>query len=164
MVVCLPIPSIQQIFSPNYHVDNRKLLHPCSLKISTSCSSSLREPILGEDSASSGISKGEDATPKDEEEQFPLGCKACGRAEIENGCNGEGRIQGGIGTVPGFGWWPIKAYRPCPGFVASGGRYKRVGQSMDEVAFGREGPKASSSFIEKDQPSKKEGSPRRFKR
>ncbi|KAF9689224.1 hypothetical protein SADUNF_Sadunf01G0069300 [Salix dunnii] len=66
------------------------------------------------------------------------GCKGCGREEIEKGCNGEGRIQGGIAIVPGFGWWPIKAYRPCPGFLASGGRYRRQGQSMDEVAFGRE--------------------------
>ncbi|RWW61098.1 hypothetical protein BHE74_00031870, partial [Ensete ventricosum] len=65
------------------------------------------------------------------------GCKTCGREEIEKGCNGKGRIQGGIATVPGFGWWPIKAFRPCPGFVASGGRYRRQGQSMDEVAFGR---------------------------
>ncbi|XP_065858566.1 uncharacterized protein [Euphorbia lathyris] len=64
------------------------------------------------------------------------GCKACGREEIERGCNGEGRIQGGIATVPGFGWWPIKAYRPCPGFVSSGGRYRRKGQSMDEVVSG----------------------------
>ncbi|KAK9121990.1 hypothetical protein Syun_019607 [Stephania yunnanensis] len=67
------------------------------------------------------------------------GCKACGREEVEKGCNGEGRIQGGIATVPGFGWWPIKAFRPCPAFVASGGRYKRRGQSMDEVAGGRAG-------------------------
>ncbi|XVE58088.1 hypothetical protein DITRI_Ditri04bG0142400 [Diplodiscus trichospermus] len=67
------------------------------------------------------------------------GCEACGREELEKGCNREGRIQGGIATVPGFGWWPIKAYRPCPGFVASGGRYRRRGQSMDEVAFGRGG-------------------------
>ncbi|CAN1299910.1 hypothetical protein LINPERPRIM_LOCUS24370 [Linum perenne] len=64
------------------------------------------------------------------------GCKACGKEEIEKGCNGEGRMQGGIATVPGFGWWPIKAYRPCPGFVASGGRYYRQGQSMDEVVSG----------------------------
>jgi hypothetical protein len=64
------------------------------------------------------------------------GCKACGNEEIEKGCNGEGRMQGGIATVPGFGWWPIKAYRPCPGFVASGGRYRRQGQSMDEVVSG----------------------------
>ncbi|KAL3609777.1 hypothetical protein D5086_000797 [Populus alba] len=73
-----------------------------------------------------------------EVDQQIIGCKGCGREEIEKGCNGEGRIQGGIATVPGFGWWPIKAYRPCPGFLASGGRYRRQGQSMDEVAFGRE--------------------------
>lgn len=78
------------------------------------------------------------------------GCKACGREELERGCNGEGRIQGGIATVPGFGWWPIKAYRPCPGFVASGGRYRRQGQSMDEVAFGRGG---SASGDESDSSS-----------
>ncbi|XP_034595441.1 uncharacterized protein [Setaria viridis] len=65
------------------------------------------------------------------------GCRGCGREELERGCNGEGRIQGGIAAVPGFGWWPIKAYRPCPGFVASGGRYRRQGQSMDDVASGR---------------------------
>eukprot|EP01018_Ginkgo_biloba_P006972 Gb_21717 [translate_table: standard] len=76
---------------------------------------------------------------KEEEGGNPVGCQACGKLEIEKGCNGEGRIQGGIGTIPGFTWWPIKAYRPCPGFVASGGRYKRRGQSMDEVAFGRKG-------------------------
>lgn len=68
------------------------------------------------------------------------GCVACGREEVERGCDGEGRIQGGIATVPGFGWWPIKAYRPCPGFVASGGRYRRRGQSMDEVASGGRRP------------------------
>ncbi|CAA6665744.1 unnamed protein product [Spirodela intermedia] len=60
-----------------------------------------------------------------------FGCKTCGREEIERGCNG-------------FGWWPIKAYRPCPGFVESGGRYRRRGQSMDEVAFGRGGRESST--------------------
>jgi hypothetical protein len=53
-------------------------------------------------------------------------------------------MQGGIATVPGFGWWPIKAYRPCPGFVASGGRYRRQGQSMDEVVSGSGKTKAPS--------------------
>ncbi|KAK9926939.1 hypothetical protein M0R45_024146 [Rubus argutus] len=72
--------------------------------------------------------------------ELPLSaCKSCGREEVEKGCNGEGRIQGGIATFPGFGWWPIKAYRPCPGFLESGGRYKRQGQSLDEVAFGSGG-------------------------
>ncbi|KAF8380033.1 hypothetical protein HHK36_027503 [Tetracentron sinense] len=85
-------------------------------------------------------------------EKLPLrGCKACGREELEKGCNGEGRIQGGIATVPGFGWWPIKAFRPCPEFVASGGRYRRRGQSMDEVAFGRGDRKASMGSSDENQ-------------
>lgn len=56
---------------------------------------------------------------------------------MEKGCNGKGTIQGGIGAVPGFGWWPIKAYRPCPGYLAAGGRYRRRGQSMDQVVSGK---------------------------
>ncbi|XP_030951836.1 uncharacterized protein LOC115975264 [Quercus lobata] len=98
-------------------------------------------------------------------DKLPLrGCKACGREEIENGCNGEGRIQGGIATFPGFGWWPIKAYRPCPGFVASGGRYTRRGQSMDEVAFGRGGRGAAVGTSGEVQSSKRSQGPSKFKR
>lgn len=37
------------------------------------------------------------------------GCPTCGAADIAFGCDGTGRIVGGIGAVPGFGWWPIKA-------------------------------------------------------
>ncbi|KAF7149670.1 hypothetical protein RHSIM_Rhsim02G0246000 [Rhododendron simsii] len=77
------------------------------------------------------------------------GCEACGREKLEGRCNGEGRIQGRIATVPGFGWWPIKAYRPCPGFVASGGRYGRRGQSMDEVVSGSEGKGVSMATSDK---------------
>ncbi|KAG7952868.1 hypothetical protein I3843_12G080800 [Carya illinoinensis] len=83
----------------------------------------------------------------------PRGCKGCGKEEMEKGCNGEGRIQGGIATIPGFGWWPIKAYRPCPGFLASGGRYRRQGQSMDEVAFGR-GERRTSREVQSSKESK----------
>ncbi|QDZ18166.1 hypothetical protein HOP50_01g06690 [Chloropicon primus] len=54
-------------------------------------------------------------------------------------CDGEGRIIGGIGSVPGFGWWPIKAYRPCPNFTASGKTYQRKGQILDKIMFGRDG-------------------------
>lgn len=69
----------------------------------------------------------------------PGSCQACGRESLLGGCNGEGRIQGGIGAIPLFSWWPIKAFRPCPEFVKVGGKYKRQGQSLDEVAFGRRG-------------------------
>uniref|UniRef100_A0A7S2Z0Q0 Uncharacterized protein n=1 Tax=Chloropicon laureae TaxID=464258 RepID=A0A7S2Z0Q0_9CHLO len=54
-------------------------------------------------------------------------------------CDGEARIIGGMGAVPGFGWWPIKAYRPCPNFTKSGQTYKRKGQNLDKIMFGREG-------------------------
>lgn len=98
-------------------------------------------------SSSSVVTKGQEAAVADDASEPAFlnykddpnfrGCRGCGRDELERGCNGEGRIQGGIAAVPGFGWWPIKAYRPCPGFVASGGRYRRQGQSMDDVASGR---------------------------
>jgi hypothetical protein len=50
-------------------------------------------------------------------------------------CDGSGRILGGIPTI--LPWWPIKPYRPCPNFIANGGEYSRIGQPLDEIAFGR---------------------------
>ncbi|XP_057520589.1 uncharacterized protein LOC130800884 isoform X3 [Amaranthus tricolor] len=132
------------------------------LSSSTSFSSSVVDEQQDSPPPSSSISESFDDDNSDLD-AFPLnfsGCKACGREEIERGCNGDGRIQGGIATVPGFGWWPIKAYRPCPGFVASGGNYRRRGQSMDEVAFG--GGKGGTSMDDLDELSaKKKGKNRR---
>ena len=51
-------------------------------------------------------------------------------------CDGSGRILGGIGVL--LPWWPIKAYRPCPNFINSGGQYQKAGQGLDEIAFGRD--------------------------
>jgi hypothetical protein len=34
-------------------------------------------------------------------------CPKCGAAKASMKCDGSGRQQGGIGAVPGFGWWPI---------------------------------------------------------
>jgi len=34
-------------------------------------------------------------------------------------------------------WWPVKAYRPCDEIVKGKGVYKRSGQSLEEIAFGR---------------------------
>ncbi|KAL4348255.1 hypothetical protein GQ457_17G022510 [Hibiscus cannabinus] len=99
---------------------------PCSTTVASS--SAEDEPTASPDGIAATMAAVEDPPFR--------GCKACGKEELEWGCNGEGRIQGGIATVPGFGWWPIKAYRPCPAFVASGGRYTRRGQSMDDVASG----------------------------
>mmetsp|Transcript_32884 Transcript_32884/g.47588 ORF Transcript_32884/g.47588 Transcript_32884/m.47588 type:complete len:132 (-) Transcript_32884:195-590(-) len=53
-------------------------------------------------------------------------------------CDGSGRIIGGLGAIELFSWWPIKAYRPCPNFIESGGQYVRSGQGLDEIAFGRD--------------------------
>ncbi|KAI4315545.1 hypothetical protein L6164_028342 [Bauhinia variegata] len=111
---------------------------PPSRLIFTLCSPSSTALVEDDPSSLDALAVQSEPTAEDTRE-IPRSCKACGREEIEKGCNGEGRIQGGIATIPGFGWWPIKAYRPCPGFVASGGRYRRQGQSMDEVAFGSGG-------------------------
>ena len=66
-------------------------------------------------------------------------CKTCGvkKSEMAFGCDGSGRIMGGIGAVPGFSWWPIKAYRPCGKATSAGIQYQRKGQGVDEVMFGR---------------------------
>ncbi|XP_024995172.1 uncharacterized protein LOC112528387 [Cynara cardunculus var. scolymus] len=124
-------------------------------------------------STSTTVEDDEEEDTTTQSKSIPFGgCKACGKPEIERGCNGEGRIQGGIATVPGFGWWPIKAYRPCPDFVATGGRYRRQGQSMDEVAGFGTVPRtttttttaaAAAAAAAETQSSNKEG-PRKFKR
>jgi len=74
-------------------------------------------------------------TTTEEEER----CKTCGvkKSEMDFGCDGSGRIMGGIGAVPGFSWWPIKAYRPCGKATSAGIAYQRKGQGVDEVMFGR---------------------------
>lgn len=43
---------------------------------------------------------------------------------------------GGLGAVPGFQWWPIKAYRPCPRLDEAGVEYQRKGQILNDVMFG----------------------------
>jgi hypothetical protein len=63
-------------------------------------------------------------------------CDACGRlGGPVGGCDGTGRVAGGFGAF--VDWWPIKAYRPCPELGKAKKQYKRSGQSLDEIAFGR---------------------------
>ena len=71
--------------------------------------------------------KGEVATPT------PAVAEKCPDCDM---CDGSGRIAGGIGAV--LPWIPIKAYRPCPKLIESGGFYERSGQGLDEIAFGRD--------------------------
>ena len=51
------------------------------------------------------------------------------------GCDGNGRAIGGLAAFELTKWWPIKAYRPCPKCAAVGIKYKRSGQSLDEIVF-----------------------------
>eukprot|EP00198_Chlamydomonas_reinhardtii_P012486 XP_001701823.1 predicted protein [Chlamydomonas reinhardtii] len=46
------------------------------------------------------------------------------------------RVIGGMGALPGFGWWPIKAYKPCPALNEAGLEYTRKGQMTNDVLFG----------------------------
>jgi hypothetical protein len=64
----------------------------------------------------------------------PLAPKCNGEYSTK-GCDGSGKIQGGIATFPFFGWWPIKVFRPCPSYLQAGYQYKREGQTMDQVLF-----------------------------
>ncbi|ACO69451.1 predicted protein [Micromonas commoda] len=66
-------------------------------------------------------------------------CDSCGLAKEKMQCDGSGRIIGGMGAIPLFSWWPIKAYRPCPGLIESGGVYVRKGQDVDGILFGEKG-------------------------
>jgi len=70
-------------------------------------------------------------------ESDPTVCKTCGAklAEAPKGCDGQGRVAGGMGAF--VDWWPIKAYRECPALTASGRSYSRKGQITDEMLFGR---------------------------
>lgn len=77
-------------------------------------------------------------TSQAEGEENSNACSACGREEGRvNGCEGDGRIAGGLGAV--VSWWPIKAYRPCPEYIKAKKTYRRSGQSLEEIAFGRKG-------------------------
>lgn len=75
-------------------------------------------------------------------------CMGCGHSGGPiSGCDGNGRIIGGLGAV--VKWWPIKAYRPCPEFLKANKRYKRAGQSLDEIAFGRKSEGDDKSIRER---------------
>ncbi|XP_057415369.1 uncharacterized protein LOC130710202 isoform X2 [Lotus japonicus] len=155
-IAFLSVPTPHQAHLFKFKNSSPTSPYPSKLLLPLCSPSSTSTPVIEEDPSSSSA----DELPIPDQSSYTTkqsGCKACGREEIERGCNGEGRIQGGIATVPGFGWWPIKAYRPCPEFLASGGRYRRQGQSMDEVAFGR-GPTSSVAGDSKKPSKKKEGS------
>ncbi|KAK8603526.1 hypothetical protein V6N13_096004 [Hibiscus sabdariffa] len=161
-------PSFQRPYSTSF----RSISYPFRPTIPFSSTAAPSATSTAEDEPSSSPDADADGLPLQSESSTMLaveappsmGCKACGKEELEWGCNGEGRIQGGIATVPGFGWWPIKAYRPCPAFVACGGRYTRRGQSMDDVASGGGGRVNPVGTADEAESSMKKQGPRKFKR
>ena len=45
-------------------------------------------------------------------------------------CDKEGRMAGGLASLPGFGWVPLKVYRPCPELAKAGISYVRRASSV----------------------------------
>ena len=76
----------------------------------------------------------ETITDKEQCGPCPMAPK-CNGSYRDKGCDGTGKIQGGIATVSFMSWWPIKVFRPCPSYQAAGYIYKREGQTMDQVLF-----------------------------
>lgn len=71
----------------------------------------------------------------------PSPCGLCPKAPkcngefLSQGCDGTGKVLGGLASVPGFSWFPAKVYRPCPSYLKAGYVYRREGQTMDQVLF-----------------------------
>ena len=90
--------------------------------------------------AEAAESNNDNNSHNNEEKQCTGGsCDSCGVAREKMQCDGTGRIQGGLAAIPLFSWWPIKAYRPCPGLIESGGTYTRKGQDVDSILWGENG-------------------------
>ena len=92
-----------------------------------------------ESSSSSNNENNNENNNNNNNKQCTGSCDSCGLARDQMQCDGTGRIQGGLAAVPLFSWWPIKAYRPCPGLIESGGTYTRKGQDVDSILWGENG-------------------------
>jgi hypothetical protein len=70
----------------------------------------------------------------------------CNGDYIYRGCDGAGKIQGGIQLY--LKWWPIKVFRPCPAYLAAGYQYRREGQTLDQVLFSEPSTKMKEKMDE----------------
>ena len=119
---------------------NTSIMYTKKTKISSSSSQKQKQRrnvvvVLAEAAESNN-----DNNSNNEEKQCTGGsCDSCGVAREKMQCDGTGRIQGGLAAIPLFSWWPIKAYRPCPGLIESGGTYTREGQDVDSILWGENG-------------------------
>jgi hypothetical protein len=109
-------------------------------KISSSSSSQKQKQRRNVVVFAEGAESNNNSNNNNEEKQCTGGsCDSCGVAREKVQCDGTGRIQGGLAAIPLFSWWPIKAYRPCPGLIESGGTYTRKGQDVDSILWGENG-------------------------
>ena len=109
-------------------------------KISSSSSSQKQKQRRTVVVFAEGAESNNNSNNNNEEKQCTGGsCDSCGVAREKMQCDGTGRIQGGLAAIPLFSWWPIKAYRPCPGLIESGGTYTRKGQDVDSILWGENG-------------------------
>jgi len=109
-------------------------------KISSSSSSQKQKQRRNVVVFAEGAESNNNSNNNNEEKQCTAGsCDSCGVAREKMQCDGTGRIQGGLAAIPLFSWWPIKAYRPCPGLIESGGTYTRKGQDVDSILWGENG-------------------------
>ena len=122
---------------------NNSIMYTKKTKISSSSSQKQKQTqrrnvvvVLAE----AAESNNDNNSNNNEEKQCTGGsCDSCGVAREKMQCDGTGRIQGGLAAIPLFSWWPIKAYRPCPGLIESGGTYTRKGQDVDSILWGENG-------------------------
>jgi len=108
-------------------------------KISSSSSSSQKQKQRRNVVVFAEAAESNDNSNNEEKQCTGGSCDSCGVAREKMQCDGTGRIQGGLAAIPLFSWWPIKAYRPCPGLIESGGTYTRKGQDVDSILWGENG-------------------------
>ena len=122
---------------------NTSIMYTKKTKISSSSSQKQKQKqrrIVVVVLAEAAESNNDNNSNNNEEKQCTGGsCDSCGVAREKMQCDGTGRIQGGLAAIPLFSWWPIKAYRPCPGLIESGGTYTRKGQDVDSILWGENG-------------------------
>ena len=119
---------------------NTSIMYTKKTKISSSSSSQKQKQRRNVVVLAEAAESNNDNNSNNEEKQYTGGsCDSCGVAREKMQCDGTGRIQGGLAAIPLFSWWPIKAYRPCPGLIESGGTYTRKGQDVDSILWGENG-------------------------
>jgi hypothetical protein len=80
----------------------------------------------------------------------------CSGEYADKGCDGTGRILGGIAAV--LPWFPAKVYRPCPSYLAAGYQYRREGQTVDQVLFSEPSDRMKELLRQRAMEQKEEGS------